>query len=120
MEGFVRGRALPLQQAFFGLPAGKETAGVPFWQLVGHLIVVKNVIKAFLDWKHRNMKLHVKCRYIGKMGHISKNSPSVLNMCSNVSLANLYINNTNTAQFILAFTGIFLVQELNFNAYALC
>lgn len=43
LEGFVRTRALPLQQDFFGLSDGKETIAVPFWQLVGHLIVIKNV-----------------------------------------------------------------------------
>lgn len=85
MEGFVRSRALPLRQAFFDLPAGKETASVPFWQLVGHLIVVKNVWKAFLDWIYRMMKLHVKCRHISKTGHVSKSSLIVLNMCINVS-----------------------------------
>lgn len=113
MEGFFGSRALPLQQAFFGLPAGKETTGVPFWQLVGHLIVkcfsyIKNVWKAFLDWKYRKMKLHVKSTYITKIGHISKNSLIVLSMCI---LANVYINNINAAQIILAFTGIFLVQK---------
>lgn len=43
VEGFVRSRVLRLQLALFGLPAGKETTCVPFWQSVGHLIVVKNV-----------------------------------------------------------------------------
>lgn len=84
VEGFVRSRVLPLQQALFGLLAGKETTCVPFWKSVGHLIVVKNVWKAFLDWKYKKMKLHAKCRHMSKIGHVSKNSLIVLNMCINM------------------------------------